>query len=118
MGLFSRYGVFSHREMHSRYAIALEQYAMSIGVEARLTLEIANTVVLPAALRYQTELASNLASLQSIGAELDSSTLDEVSTSIKALRQGIAVLRSELSHDDDATVLKEAEHAQEALLPQ
>ena len=57
--LFSHYGVFSHREMHSRYEIALEQYALSIGVEARTTLEMANTVILPAALRYQTELATN-----------------------------------------------------------
>jgi glutamine synthetase len=117
MELFSHYGVFSHREMHSRYDIALEQYALSIGVEARLTLEIANTVILPAALRYQTELATNLASLQAVGAELDPSTLNEVSASIKALRAGISVLRSELSHDDDSSVLKEAEHAQEGLLP-
>ena len=36
MELFSHYGVFSDREMHSRYEIALEQYALSIGVEARL----------------------------------------------------------------------------------
>ena len=59
MELFSRYGVFNHREMHSRYEIALEQYILSIGVEAALTLEMATTVILPAALRYQTELALN-----------------------------------------------------------
>ncbi len=41
MELFEKYRVFSHREMHSRYDIGLEQYALSIGVEARLTLEIA-----------------------------------------------------------------------------
>ena len=35
MELFSHYGVFNDREMHSRYEIALEQYALSIGVEAR-----------------------------------------------------------------------------------
>ncbi len=35
MELFSRYGVFSHREMHSRYEIALEQYILSVSVEAR-----------------------------------------------------------------------------------
>ncbi len=29
MELFSRYGVFNHREMHSRYEIALEQYILS-----------------------------------------------------------------------------------------
>jgi len=34
MELFSHYGVFNHREMHSRYEIALEQYILSIDVEA------------------------------------------------------------------------------------
>src|SRR5450432_2519877 len=59
MELFSHYGVFSHREMHSRFDIALEQYILSVGVEARLTLKMATTVILPAATRYQTELATN-----------------------------------------------------------
>ena len=74
--LFSHYGVFSHREVHSRYEIALEQYLLSIGVEARTTLEMANTVILPAALRYQTELATNVSALTALGIEADSSTLD------------------------------------------
>ena len=38
--LFEKYGVFNEREMHSRYEIGLEQYALTIGVEAKLTLEI------------------------------------------------------------------------------
>ena len=79
MELFSRYGVFNHREMHSRYEIALEQYILSIGVEAALTLEIAKTIILPAVLRYQTELAHNVASLTAIGIDADPATLLEVS---------------------------------------
>ena len=90
MELFSHYGVFTHREMHSRYDIALEHYVLSIGVEARMTLEMANTVILPAALRYQTELATNVASLKAAGIEGDTSTLDEVSAAIADLRAGIA----------------------------
>jgi glutamine synthetase len=116
MALFSQYGVFSPREMHSRYDIALEHYALSIGVEARLTLEIANTVILPAALRYQTELATNVASLMAVGVEADTGTLDEVSSGIAALRAGILALRAELGHDEGSTVLAEAEHAA-GLLP-
>ena len=65
--------------------------------EARLTLEIANTVILPAALRYQTELATNLASLKAIDVKFDSTTLDEVSEAIKTLRESIAALRAEVS---------------------
>jgi glutamine synthetase len=78
---------------------------------------MANTIILPAALRYQTELATNLASLSAIGQEYDSSTLDEVSGSIKALRAGIATLRSEMDHGEADTEEKHAEHAQKGLLP-
>jgi glutamine synthetase len=117
MELYSHYGVFSHREMHSRYEIALEQYILSVEVEARLTLEIANTVVLPAAVRYQTELATNVASLKAVDVAIDTTTLDEVSTSIAALRAGIATLRADLAHEGASTTLEEAEHAQSALLP-
>jgi len=114
--LFSHYGVFSHREVHSRYEIALEQYLLSIGVEARTTLEMANTVILPAALRYQTELATNVSSLTALGIEADTSTLTEVSASIADLRAGIAGLRTALAHGG-GTVEEEATHAGTELLP-
>ncbi len=117
MELFSRYGVFNHREMHSRYDIALEQYALSIGVEAQLTLKMATTLVLPAATRYQTELATNVASLKAAGIEPDRTTLDDVSSVIDALRAGIAALRSALEGEAGATALAEAEHAAHELLP-
>jgi glutamine synthetase len=97
--LFSHYGVFNHHEMHSRYEIALEQYILSVGVEARLTLEMANTVILPAALRYQTELATNVVSLKAAGVDADSTVLNEVSAAIKALREGIDVLRANLAEE-------------------
>ena len=117
MELFSKYGVFNHREMHSRYEIALEQYILAIDVEAELTLEMANTMILPAAVRYQTELATNVASLKAAGVEADTSTLEEVSGSIAELRAGIAALRSEINHDDVQSAEKHAEHAQKGLLP-
>jgi len=117
MELFSHYGVFNHREMHSRYEIALEQYILAIDVEAELTLEMANTIILPSALRYQTELATNVAALKAVGVDADMSTLDEVSGKIAALRAGIATLRSEIDHDDMKSTEKHAEHCQKGLLP-
>jgi len=115
--LFSKYGVFSHREMHSRHEIAYEQYAKSIELESRLTLEMANTVILPAALRYQTELATNVAALKAVGVEADTGTLTEVSSSITALRTGIATLRTQIANTGASTVEEEAEHAGKELLP-
>ena len=118
MELFEKYAVFSHREMHSRYDIGLEQYALSIGVEARLTLEIGATAVLPAAVRYQTELAANVAALKAAGVEADTAALQEVSAPIAELRDGPR-RRCAPSWPTDSRpgVLDEATHARDGLLP-
>jgi glutamine synthetase len=117
MDLFSRYRVFSHREMHSRYDIALEQYILSVSVEARLTLEMGTTVVLPAALRYQTELATNVSSLRGVGIEADTATLDEVTEAIKVLRGAILALRTAMADDHSRDVADEAAGLLTSVLP-
>jgi glutamine synthetase len=117
MELFEKYHVFNHREMHSRYEIGLEQYALSIGVEARLTLEIGSTSVVPAAVRYQTELAQNLAALKKVGFETDIADLEVVSAKLTALRAALGALDSALATAPGHTALAEATHAGEALLP-
>jgi glutamine synthetase len=117
MELFEKYNVFTHREMHSRYEIGLEQYAQSIGVEARSTLEIGTTVVLPAAVRYQTELALNIGALKAAGADADIAPLEEVSTPLGELRAALGSLRAALGTDTGADAYGQAKHAQESLLP-
>lgn len=117
MELFERYGVFNHREMHSRYEIGLEQYALTIGVEARIALEIGTTAILPAAVKHQTDIALNIGALKAAGAEPDLAPLDEVSVPLAALRAGLATLRAALKADVGHSALAEAEHARDALLP-
>jgi glutamine synthetase len=78
--------------MHSRYDIGLEQYAMSVNVEARLTFEMGKTMVLPAALRYQTEVALNVGALIAAQVPADPSTLEPVSGRLAALRIALAAL--------------------------
>jgi glutamine synthetase len=117
MELFEKYGVFNHREMHSRYEIGLEQYALTISVEARLALEIGTTAILPAAVKHQTDIALNIGALKAVGVEVDTAPLDEVSTPLTALRAGLATLRAALKEDVGHSALAEAEHARDALLP-
>jgi glutamine synthetase len=64
-------------------------------------LELATTTILPAALRYQTELAVNAASLQAIGYEFDPGSLDEVTAGIAELQSALGVLRAALAHEHD-----------------
>jgi glutamine synthetase len=115
--LFGKYGVFSERELHSRYEVRLEQYALTIAVEAKLTLEIGTTIILPAALRYQTELAQNVAALKAAGIEPSTAALEAVSAPLAALEAALATLKAALSDHSAETALDEAKHAQEALLP-
>ncbi|MET0673397.1 MAG: glutamine synthetase III [Microbacterium pygmaeum] len=117
LALFEKYKVFNRREMHSRYEIGLEQYALSIGVEARLTLEIGQTSILPAATRYQTELALNAGALKSAGVEPDLGALTEVSEPLAGLRSALADLKAALGTEVGHDSLAEATHAREALLP-
>jgi glutamine synthetase len=117
MELFEKYQVFNHREMHSRYEIGLEQYAMTVGVEARLTLEVGSTQILPAAVRHQTEAATNLGALRAAGLEVDTAALEDLSGQVRELRSALAALRGALEADAGESTLAEAEHAQDALLP-
>jgi glutamine synthetase len=115
--LFSTYGVFNEREMHSRYEVGIEQYVMTIGVEANLTLEIGTTTILPAALRYQTELATNVAALRAAGVDADTSTLLSVSGPIGALRSGLSALASAVAGAHEHQGIEEATYCRDAVLP-
>ncbi|MBJ8339002.1 glutamine synthetase III [Antrihabitans sp. YC3-6] len=117
MELFAKYKVFNHREMHSRYEIGLEQYALTIGVEARLTLEMGSTLILPAAVRYQTEVAHNIGALKIAGVEADPAPLEEVTAPLTALRTALATLKAALAEDAAEDAYGEAKHAKESLLP-
>lgn len=117
MALFEKYGVFNHREMHSRYEIGLEQYILTVGVEARLTLEMGATVILPAAVRHQTEVALNIGALKAAGVEADTAALDEVSGPVADLRSALATLKAALATEMPHDALAEAQHARDELLP-
>jgi glutamine synthetase len=114
--VFEKYGVFSERELESRVEVRYETYALTVAVEAKLALEIGSTVILPAAVRYQTELAQNVATLKAAGVEPDLTLLQMVSEPIGALTAALATLKEGLSHHADSAT-EEAKHAQAALLP-
>jgi glutamine synthetase len=50
--VFSNYNVLSEREMHARYDVFIEQYAVKLNIEAETAASIARTMILPAAVRH------------------------------------------------------------------
>ncbi len=116
IALFEKYSVFNDREMHSRYEIGLEQYALTVSVEAKLTLELGTTVILPAAMRYQTELASNVATMKAAGVEPSTALLEDVSSTVADLVSALADLKKGVEDHSTTSAMDEAAHMQ-GLLP-
>jgi glutamine synthetase len=90
--LFGKYKVLSKREIDSRYEVYAEQYVKTSKLEANLVVEMAKTLIFPAAIRYQSELATSLANLKAVGVEPDHDTLNVVTDLIKQLQDSLADL--------------------------
>ncbi len=65
--LFEDNGIFSHREIEARHEIMLEIYIKKIQIEARIIGDLAVNHIVPAAVKYQTQLAVNVETLKGIG---------------------------------------------------
>jgi glutamine synthetase len=59
IAVFEKFGVLTHRELEARYEILLEQYAALINIEAETTELIAQTSILPAALKHLSLIADS-----------------------------------------------------------
>jgi glutamine synthetase len=98
VAMFEKYGVLSKREVESRREIYFEQYVLTISVEARISLEIAKTVIYPAAVRYAGELAGAAANLKAVGAAFDPAVLNKVSALVGSLLTKIGELEHAVEH--------------------
>jgi glutamine synthetase len=90
--LFTKYKVLSKRETISRYEVYAEQYLRSVNVEVKLFIEMVKTIIFPAAVRYQSELAVSLANLRAIDIETDHDTINKITGLIKCLQESVAEL--------------------------
>lgn len=100
--LFTKYSVLSARELESRYEVYAEQYVASINVESNLVIEMVRTLIFPAAIRYQNELASSLANLKAVGIEPDKKTIEKITDLIAKLQDSVTEL-DELKHSEHDT---------------
>jgi glutamine synthetase len=115
--LFAKYGVLTERETHGRMDVDLEQYCLVVGLEARTTIEMARTIIFPAAIRYQGELASTCANLKAVGYVFDTDTLDKVTGLVKDLQDGIVKLEGSLAEHGGHSKLDHASHLCNQVLP-
>jgi glutamine synthetase len=115
--IFERHNVLTKRELESREEVYLEQYVKTIATEARTAIEMARTIIFPAAIRYQGQLAATCASLKAVGYQFDTLTLDKITALVKDLQGGIAALESAMGVHGGNGTLSHAKVACDKILP-
>jgi glutamine synthetase len=117
--LFEKYGVLTHRELESRYEIYVDQYFKTINIEGETGQYMAQTMVLPAATRYLSELLNTAERAEDVGVKVNGvvTTAKRLNDLIDQLVEKLDVLAAqnqELGGDD---VLSKAEHMRRNIIP-
>ena len=115
--VFERMQVLTRREFHSRNEIYLDKYVKEVMIEARLTFEIAKTLIFPAAVRYQKLLAETSLTLQSLGKGHCTTVLDEVCELEAELQGRIAALRKVIEKEPAGSAAVRARRCRRKIIP-
>ncbi len=65
INLFERFGVFTRAELESRAEVEYELYAKEINIEAKTMIDIAGKQIIPAVIKYATELGDSINTIKS-----------------------------------------------------
>ena len=92
--LFKSNDIYTHAELEARHEIMLEAYIKKVQIEARTMGELATSLILPSAVKYQNILIENINGLKAAGLKEASyssqlSVLEEISNHINAMSTGV-----------------------------
>jgi glutamine synthetase len=116
---FEKYGVLNERELRARYDVAIEQYNKTINIEAQLMVLMANRYILPAAIRYQGQVAESVAAVKAAGATAKEArrTLDEFVKLTDEAKVRVDKLQELLEHEGNGDPEKHAKYFRDKVIP-
>ncbi len=118
IALFSERGIYTRREMISRYDISMENYIKLTRIEANTMITMAQRMILPAVIGYETKIADAVSVKDRLGVpnESEYALLRALSDGISALHKGIGRLLDSLSAmPEDRSAA--AAHCRDSILP-
>src|SRR5688572_10060310 len=117
--LFTKYKVYTAKELDSRFNILSEAYVKTLNIEANTALMMAKSMILPAALRYQKEVGESIAAAKAAGAAQPAG-LETFGTLVSAtsdLQHAITKLEKAQGHHADGTPYDHAKHMRNDVFP-
>jgi len=117
--LFTKYKVYTEKELQSRYNILSENYTKTVNIEAQMTSFMARTMILPAALRYQKEVGESIAAAKAAGASTPAGleTFGALVGTINDFQRSIIALDKALGHHAEGDAYAHAKHTRDHVLP-
>ncbi|HEV7301234.1 MAG TPA: glutamine synthetase III [Tepidisphaeraceae bacterium] len=115
IALFTKYNVYTERELQSRFNILSEAYVKALTIEGKTALLMAKTMILPAALRYQKEVGESIAAVKAAGvtSAAGTETFSTLVNTINELTDGIKKLEKAVNHHVEGEPYDHAKHARE-----
>ena len=100
--IFEKYKVMNGRELHARFDVAVETYIKTINIEGLLMTLMADRYILPAALKYQKDVADSVNSVKEAGSSVKEAkkVLDRLTGLVDDFRTRTETLRAALDHHD------------------
>ncbi len=117
--LFTKYKVYTEKELQSRFNILSENYTKAVTIEAKTAVMMAKTMILPAALKYQKEVGESVAAAKAAGAATPAGveTLSALVSTINDLARAITTLEKAEDHHGDGEPYAHAKHMKDAVIP-
>jgi glutamine synthetase len=116
---FEKYSVLNERELRARYDVAIEQYNKTVNIEAQLMVLMANRYILPAAIRYQGQVAESVTAVKAAGATAKEArrTLDEIVKLTDEAKVRVDKLQTLLEHEGNGDPQKHAKYFRDKVIP-
>jgi glutamine synthetase len=116
---FEKYKVLNDRELRARFDVALEQYNKTVNIEAQLMVLMANRYILPAAYRYQTQVAQSVSAVKAAGgsAKEAKKALDKLVSLTESCKSTVDKLQHLLEHEANGDAEKHAKYFRDKVIP-
>jgi len=97
--LFTKHGVFTETEIHSRYEILMENYCKTINIEALTMLEMVKKDIVPAVCNYMKDLCDTAIAKKTLSADLNCELEKSIVSKLSSLSESLVKKYKKLEDD-------------------
>jgi glutamine synthetase len=117
--LFTKYKIYTERELQSRYTILAENYVKAVNIEGNMASFIAKTMILPAAIQYQKVIADTVTATKAAGVEPadQAKFLSTYMGLVVDFHKGIDKLDKALGHHGAGDAYSHAKYLRDEVIP-